>query len=374
MVSATAGLVVVAVRQDWQDGPVTDPTPSAETPAETTVGEAPQPLADAFSALTADVAADASPSAVADPPAEPDCDPADDQPEPVVVAAESLAEAVAAVRTAVKAGQCVVLPTDTVYGIGADPFSEPAVQGLLDAKQRGREMPPAVLIADAFVVDALAREVPEPARALAAAFWPGPLTLILPAHSSLRLELGETRGTVGVRVPDHEVTRAVLRATGPLAVSSANISGQPPGTDVGSARAQLGSSVAVYVDAGPTPGPVGSTIIDFAASPAGRVLRVGVVPVSEVQAVAPLVEGPETAPSEPDGPEAVAAVPDAAGQTGPTAQPSPMGEPGPTAESDQTRRSQAAAEPDPAGTGEVPAPGSADQPAAGETAGAEPGR
>ena len=271
----------------WQDGPVTESTqPAAEG------SRPPEPVQEG----SADPAS-ADPAESGGP--EPSSGPTAPSAEPVVVSADRLNEAIAAVRDAVRAARCVVLPTDTVYGIGADAFSAEAVQSLLDAKHRGRDMPPPVLIADPVMVDALARDLPEAARALAAAYWPGPLTLILPAHSSLRLELGHTQGTVGVRVPDHEVTRAILRATGPLAVSSANLSGQEPGTDLDSARSQLGASVAVYVDAGPTPGPVGSTIVDFAATVNGRVLRTGVISVSEIQAVAPLVEGP-VEPSQPE--------------------------------------------------------------------------
>jgi len=113
--------------------------------------------------------------------------------------------AIESVRTAIRAGESVVFPTDTVYGIGADPFSPQAVQGLLDAKHRGRDMPPPVLIGDADVLEAYTRDVPAAARLLANRYWPGPLTLILTAQSSLRMDLGETKGSIGVRVPDHEV-------------------------------------------------------------------------------------------------------------------------------------------------------------------------
>ncbi len=210
-----------------------------------------------------------------------------EEPQPTVVQAADLDAAVAAVRTAIRAGECVVLPTDTVYGIAADAFAPAAVQRLLDAKRRGRDMPPPVLIADAAVLDALVRDVPESVRVLADRYWPGPVTLILTAQPSLRMDLGETRGSIGVRVPDHDVTRAILRATGPLAVSSANVSGDEPGTDVDTAMAQLGSSVSVYVDAGSTPGSVPSTIVDFATDPLGHVVRVGVVSVEELRELVP---------------------------------------------------------------------------------------
>jgi tRNA threonylcarbamoyl adenosine modification protein (Sua5/YciO/YrdC/YwlC family) len=183
-----------------------------------------------------------------------------------------------------------------VYGIAADPFSPEAVQGLLDAKHRGRDMPPPVLISDAEVLEAYTRDVPAAARLLANRYWPGPLTLILTAQSSLRMDLGETKGSIGVRVPDHEVARAILRATGPLAVSSANVSGEPAATDEPEARRQLRGSVAVYVDGGATPGPTPSTIVDFSADLSGKVLRVGAIPMDELRRLLPGLEGPEPDP------------------------------------------------------------------------------
>lgn len=191
---------------------------------------------------------------------------------------------------AVKSGQLVVLPTDTVYGIGADPFTDETVQALLDAKQRGQDMPPPVLIAERSMLRALVSSVPDGAKALAASFWPGPLTLILDQQKASRFRLGLTRGTVAVRVPDHDGARALLRRTGPLAVSSANISGRPAATDCAGAREQLGESVAVYLDSGATPGPVPSTIVDFSTSEDGIVLRLGKLSLDDLRAVVPGVQ------------------------------------------------------------------------------------
>jgi L-threonylcarbamoyladenylate synthase len=216
--------------------------------------------------------------------------------EPIVVSAEDLPTAIETVRTAIRAGESVVFPTDTVYGIAADPFSPQAVQGLFDAKNRGRDMPPPVLIGDAEVLEAYTKDVPAAARLLANRYWPGPLTLILTAQESLRMDLGETKGSIGVRVPDHEVARAILRATGPLAVSSANISGEPAATDAYEARRQLRGSVAVYVDGGATPGPTPSTIVDFATDLTGRVVRIGAIPLDELRRLLPGLEGPEPDP------------------------------------------------------------------------------
>ena len=199
-------------------------------------------------------------------------------------------DGLAAAAAAVAQGRCVVLPTDTVYGIGADAFSARAVQGLLDAKRRSRDMPPPVLLPDAALLDAVAAEVPEAAWRLTAAFWPGALTVIL--RAALPLDLGDRPDTIAVRVPAHEAARALLRVTGLLAVSSANVSGLPPATTAGEAEAMLGDSVAVYLDGGPTPGDMPSTIVDLASDPdRGRVVRQGVISFDALRAVWPGILG-----------------------------------------------------------------------------------
>ncbi|WP_224769508.1 L-threonylcarbamoyladenylate synthase [Nocardioides ochotonae] len=192
--------------------------------------------------------------------------------------------AVAAATTAVRRGDLIVLPTDTVYGIGADAFDPAAVAGLLAAKGRGREMPPPVLVSSATTLDALATRVPAWARALVEEFWPGPLTLVCHQQTSLQWDLGDTRGTVAVRMPDHPVALAILERTGPLAVSSANTTGLPAATDADAAEEMLGTSVAVVVDAGSSPGTEASTIID-ATGERGRVLRRGALALSDLNAV-----------------------------------------------------------------------------------------
>ncbi|MGZ4497210.1 L-threonylcarbamoyladenylate synthase [Oryzihumus sp.] len=192
--------------------------------------------------------------------------------------------AIEAATLAVQRGHLVVLPTDTVYGIGADAFDPVAVRGLLQAKGRGREMPPPVLISAATTIDALAVSVPGYARALIDAFWPGPLTLVCHQQSSLQWDLGDTRGTVAVRMPDHPVAREILERTGPLAVSSANKTGMPAATDADQAEQMLGDSVAVIVDAGESPGGEASTIIDVTGSQ-GRVLRRGALSLDELNTV-----------------------------------------------------------------------------------------
>jgi len=181
-------------------------------------------------------------------------------------------------------GGLVVLPTDTVYGIAADAFTPPAVQALLDAKGRGRQMPPPVLIADLAVLDGLATDVPVGARALAAAFWPGGLTLILRSQPSLAWDLGDTNGTVALRMPDHPTALAVLRRTGPLAVSSANITGRPAAVTAQDAYEQLGDAVLLYLDAGAAPGAVASSIVD-ATGHRLRLVRAGAINLADLREI-----------------------------------------------------------------------------------------
>lgn len=183
-------------------------------------------------------------------------------------------DGIAAARESLTAGDLVVLPTDTVYGVGADAFSPTAVRGLLEAKGRGRQMPPPVLVGAPTTLDALAAEVPDWLRRMTTELWPGPLTVIVPQQASLSWDLGETRGTVAVRMPDHPVALDLLTGTGPLAVSSANVTGQPAATTVEAAREMLGDSVSVYLDAGPSASGVPSTILDV-TGPTPRILRRG---------------------------------------------------------------------------------------------------
>jgi L-threonylcarbamoyladenylate synthase len=199
---------------------------------------------------------------------------------------DELAPAFRAAVDAIEAGDLVVLPTDTVYGIAADAFKADAVQRLLDAKGRGRDMPPPVLISVVETLDALATDISEAGRTLCDTFWPGPLTVICHAQSSLMWDLGETQGTVALRVPDHENTRELLSRTGPLAVSSANLSGQPATTEVYDAEAQLQDSVAVYLDGGPATGNEPSTIVDLTGD-TPYVVRVGALSLDRLREVVP---------------------------------------------------------------------------------------
>jgi L-threonylcarbamoyladenylate synthase len=205
------------------------------------------------------------------------------------VDAAQLTTAANAARLAIEQGECIVLPTDTVYGIGADPFSPEAVQRLLDAKVRGRDMPPPVLLAEPTLIRVLAVEVPQAAKDLVDRYWPGPLTVICKAQPSLRMDLGEAGGTIALRVPDHALARELLRRTGPLAVSSANVSGQPPAVTCDEAIEQLGERVSVYLDGGRTGSDEAtpSTIVDFTKNENGDVLRHGALAVELLRQTCP---------------------------------------------------------------------------------------
>ena len=191
-----------------------------------------------------------------------------------------------AAAAAIARGELVLLPTDTVYGVGADAFAPAAVARLLAAKNRGRAMPVPVLIGEASTLAGLTMSVPASATRLAEAFWPGGLTLVVEHAPSLAWDLGDAEGTVAVRLPDDDVARDLLRRTGPLAVSSANRSGRPAATTAQDAVALLGEHSAVVLDGGPRAGSAASTIVDC-TGPVPRVLRVGAVPVERLREVLP---------------------------------------------------------------------------------------
>ncbi|MCX8559312.1 L-threonylcarbamoyladenylate synthase [Mycolicibacterium mucogenicum] len=194
------------------------------------------------------------------------------------------ATGIASAISALKGGRLVVLPTDTVYGLGADAFNSEAVAALLAAKGRGRNMPVPVLVGSWRTIDGLVYAVPPAARDLIEAFWPGALSLVVRQAPSLSWDLGDTNGSVMLRMPLHPVAIELLREVGPMAVSSANISGRPPAVNADEAREQLGDKVEVYLDAGPATKQAASTIIDLTgATP--RVLREGPISVAQVAEV-----------------------------------------------------------------------------------------
>jgi tRNA threonylcarbamoyl adenosine modification protein (Sua5/YciO/YrdC/YwlC family) len=190
-------------------------------------------------------------------------------------------DGLAAAAGAVRGGRLVVVPTDTVYGIGADAFSSTAVRALLAAKDRGPDMPVGVLVGSWSTIDGLVLSVPRPARLIIEAFWPGDVSIVLPHAPSLAWDLGRSNGTVMLRMPLHPVAIELLREVGPMAVSSANRSGHPPAATMAQAREQLGESVAVYLDGGPSGEPVPSTIVDLTGDEP-VVLREGAVSVAAI--------------------------------------------------------------------------------------------
>ncbi|MCW2690634.1 MAG: Sua5/YciO/YrdC/YwlC family protein [Mycobacterium sp.] len=194
------------------------------------------------------------------------------------------ATGIASAVSALKGGRLVVLPTDTVYGIGADAFDGEAVSALLSAKGRGRDMPVPVLVGSWHTIDGLVYTVPHAARELIRAFWPGALSLVVAQAPSLQWDLGDAQGTVMLRMPLHPVAIELLREVGPMAVSSANISGRPAAVTADDARRQLGDLVEVYLEAGPSVQQAASTIVDLTgASP--RILRTGPVSADAIAGV-----------------------------------------------------------------------------------------
>ncbi|HVU61224.1 MAG TPA: L-threonylcarbamoyladenylate synthase [Mycobacteriales bacterium] len=197
-----------------------------------------------------------------------------------------LDEAAAAIRS----GELVVLPTDTVYGVGADAFLPQAIEGLLAAKGRDRSMPVPVLVASPSMLNALVDQMPETAAALTEAFWPGALTLVLRHTAHLVWDLGDSKGTVAVRMPASDIAQDLITRTGPLGVSSANRSGHPPATTMLDARLQLGAAVSVYLDGGPSGDSVPSSIVDVTGDQP-RLLRAGALDIEALREVVPDLEG-----------------------------------------------------------------------------------
>lgn len=196
---------------------------------------------------------------------------------------------VTAAVEAVQRGDLVVLPTDTVFGIGGDAFKSWAVTALQNAKGRDRSMPVSVLVGSRNTLDGLVYGLPATARDLVEAFWPGGLTIIVEHATSLQWDLGETDGKVAVRMPLHPLALEVLRETGPMAVSSANKEGNAPAKTAAEARDQFGYSVSVYLEAAVSPDPQASTIVDLSGS-RPVLIRAGSISYEQLLEVAPDME------------------------------------------------------------------------------------
>jgi tRNA threonylcarbamoyl adenosine modification protein (Sua5/YciO/YrdC/YwlC family) len=193
--------------------------------------------------------------------------------------------------TAVQQGELVLLPTDTMYGVGADAFTPAAVEALRAAKGHGRNIPPTVLVGSVRAAAALTESLGPYGQDLIDEFWPGPLTLVFRASPTLMWDLGDTMGTVAVRMPLHPVALDLLRRTGPMAVSSANRHSLPAATTADEAQTQLGDAISVYLDGGPCADNVPSTILDLTGT-VPRMLRAGAISVDALRKVVPVIDLP----------------------------------------------------------------------------------
>jgi L-threonylcarbamoyladenylate synthase len=208
--------------------------------------------------------------------------------------AAGLAEA----ATAVLRGELVVLPTDTVYGLGTDAFNPAAVRRLLAAKGRGRDMPPPVLVGTVRAASALVEDLGPYGQLLIDEFWPGGLTIVCRAARTLSWDLGDTKGTVAIRMPQDPVALDLLKETGPMAVSSANLTGSPAASTAQEARDQLADLVSVYLDGGPSSGGVASTIVDLTGNQP-RLLRRGAISIGKLREVAAVASGTDVDAGQP---------------------------------------------------------------------------
>jgi L-threonylcarbamoyladenylate synthase len=208
---------------------------------------------------------------------------------------DSRAEGIKAAALALRSGELVVLPTDTLYGVAADAFYPSAVTALMTTRGSDRQVPPAVLVGTVRAASALIEDLGPYGKDLIDEFWPGGLTIVCRASRSLTWDLGDTRGTVAVRMPLHAVALDLLKETGPLAVSSASRTGSPAATTAAEAQQQLGDAVSVYLDGGPCTGDVPSTIVDLTGS-VPRLLRAGAVSVGRLREVAALSTGGDVTP------------------------------------------------------------------------------
>ena len=193
--------------------------------------------------------------------------------------------------SAVRNGELVVLPLESSYAVACDAFSMPAVAALLDLKGDPARRPPVVLVPDVRTLDGLAADVPDATRALGEAFWPGLLTLVCTAQSTLRWDLGDSRGTASLRMPVHPLALELLTRTGPLAFATAAPTGAPAPRECLAALDVVGDAADVYLDAGPAPWTAASTVVDGRGE-VPRVVRPGAISVDDLRSVVPDVEAP----------------------------------------------------------------------------------
>ena len=195
-------------------------------------------------------------------------------------------QGIAAAAEAVKSGQLVVLPTGTMYGLGANAFDADAVAELRRVKGHGREVAAPVFVGSQQTLDGLVLSLPQAARELVEAFWPGELSVVVEHAPSLAWDAGDSDGTFLVRMPLHPVALELLRETGPMVVVAAGAAGQPAPRTAAEAAEQLGSAVSVYLEAGPCGEPTPSTIVDCAEDPP-QLLRAGALLPDTLRTVVP---------------------------------------------------------------------------------------
>jgi L-threonylcarbamoyladenylate synthase len=199
------------------------------------------------------------------------------------ILAASAADTLSRALAVLQAGSLVAFPTDTVYGVGALAFDGKAVESIYAAKDRPVEKAIPILISDVTELEKVGIGIPENAWKVASRFWPGPLTILVPKRPELPESVSATT-TVGVRVPDHEVAQALLRAAGPMAVTSANISGAQSPVSAEEVREQLGGRIPLIIDGDQTPGGVPSTLVDC-TGPELKILREGPISLEDLLAV-----------------------------------------------------------------------------------------
>jgi L-threonylcarbamoyladenylate synthase len=204
---------------------------------------------------------------------------------------------VTAAAAAARRGELLVFPTESMYAVAADPFSPRGIRALRDVKGRGSALPVPVLVGAIRTVDGLATGIAADGRALIEAAWPGPLTLIVRAQPTLAWDLGGTSGTISVRMPLHPVALDVLAATGPLAATGAQRSGSVAPRSCAEAEEHLGDAVSVYLDGGPAPAELPSTVVDL-TGPVPTLLREGGFPADVLREVCPDLVGPDLRDSD----------------------------------------------------------------------------
>lgn len=184
----------------------------------------------------------------------------------------------------IRSGQVLGMPTDTFYGLAADPFNLRAVDRVYEIKSRSRHKPLSLLIEDVDQAEHLANKLPDEFYALAKKFWPGPLTIIVKAASRLPLKVTANTGNVALRVPNARIPLEVIRAAGiPITATSANLSGESECTSAEAVREQLGVRIPIIVDGGSSPRETASTIVDLTDEEARwKILREGAIPAQEI--------------------------------------------------------------------------------------------